>query len=115
MEGGEKFLLLENDIKPYKKILSQASDVVMDENVSKYPIFVFHQQEVEIGIALIETNSSSFKWNVNVSTLEEFVSKGIVFEGKIDEFRQNYKDPDVFLCIFSLSELGAQFLYVPRH
>lgn len=115
MEGADKFLQLENELKPYRKILSKASEVVLDENVSKYPIFVVHQQEVAMGIPLIESDGKQFKWSVNVSTLEEFVTKGIIFEDKIDEFRKNYKDPEEFLCFFSLSELGAQFLYLPKH
>lgn len=114
MEGADKFLQLENELKPYRKILGKASEVVLDENVSKYPIFVVHQQEVAMGIPLIEADGKQFKWSVNVSTLEEFVTKGIIFEDKIDEFRKNYKDPEEFLCFFSLSELGAQFLYLPK-
>lgn len=114
MEGADKFLMLEHELKPYRKVLGRASEVVLDENVSNYPIFVVHQQEVEIGIPLLEPNGKDMKWSVNISTLEEFVAKGIIFEDKVDEFRKNYKDPEVFLCLFSLSELGAQFLYIPK-
>jgi hypothetical protein len=115
MEGADKFLMLEYELKAYKKILGKASEVVLDENVSKYPIFILHQQEVSMGIPLIEADGKQFKWSVNVSTLEEFVTKGIIFEDKLDEFRQHYKDPELFLCLFSLSELGAQFLYIPKN
>jgi hypothetical protein len=114
MEGADKFLMLEYELKPYRKILAQAAEVVLDENVSKYPIFVVHQQEVAMGIPLIEADRKNYKWSVNVSTLEEFVTKGIIFEDKIDDFRKNYKNPELFLCIFSLSDLGAQFLYIPK-
>ena len=48
----DKFLELERQLTPYKKILSQASDVILDENVSKYPIFIVHQQELEMGVSL---------------------------------------------------------------
>lgn len=114
MSKTEKFLQLEMELKPYRKILAQAADVVLDQHVSKYPIFVVHQQEVEMGIPLIEGGTETMKWSINVSTLEEFVVKGIVFEDKIDEFRQSYKDAENQLCFFALSELGAQFLFMPR-
>jgi hypothetical protein len=115
MEENEKFLMLEYQIRPYKKILAQAAEVVIDENVSKYPIFIIHQQELEMGLPLIESDGKNHKWSVNISTLEEFVTKGIIFEDKIDEFRQNYKNPELYLCLFSLSELGAQFLFIPKN
>jgi hypothetical protein len=108
-----KFLLLEQQIQPYKKILGQAADVILDEDVSKYPIFVLHQQEVEMGVALIEAGSK-FAWSVNASTLEEFVTKDLIFNEKVNDFRATYKDPQVYLCLFVLSELGAQFIFINR-
>lgn len=109
----EKFLVLEKEITPYKKLLAQASDVILNEKVSKYPIFIIHQQEIEMGIPLIEAGQA-FKWSVNASTLEEFVSKNIVFEEKVKDFISEFKDPEEHFCLFVLSELGAQFIFVPR-
>jgi hypothetical protein len=48
----ETYLSLQEELKPYVKMLGQASDVIRDQDVSKYPIFVIHQQEVEIGLPL---------------------------------------------------------------
>ncbi|MBK8517809.1 MAG: hypothetical protein IPL55_16445 [Saprospiraceae bacterium] len=109
----DQFLELEKELQPYKKILSQASDVILNENVSKYPIFIIHQQELEMGVSLIDAGSR-FKWSVNASTLEEFVSKELIFMDKASDFISTYKDPDVHLCLFVLSELGAQFIFIPR-
>ena len=41
----EKFLRLEEQLKPYIKMMSQAADTIIVQEVSKYPIFVVHQQE----------------------------------------------------------------------
>lgn len=108
-----RFLDLEKELTPYKKILAQASDVILDEGVSKYPIFVTHQQEINMGVLLVEANEK-FHWSVNASTLEEFVTKEIIFHEKAQEFISTYKDPEHFLCLFVLSELGAQFVFLPR-
>jgi hypothetical protein len=113
MEITSKFLKLEQEIIPYKKILAQASDVILNENVSKYPIFIVHQQEIEMGVLLVEAGQN-FKWTINASTLEEFVSKEIVFMEKVQDFISTFKDPDLFICLFVLSELGAQFIFIPR-
>jgi hypothetical protein len=113
MSDLDKFLHLETQIQPYKKILAQAADVILDEQVSKYPIFVVHQQELEMGVALIEAGSQ-LPWSVNASTLEEFVTKELIFNDKAQDFIAAYKDPETNLCLFVLSELGAQFIFVPR-
>jgi hypothetical protein len=114
MNETEKFLKLEQELKPYIPLLGQAADVIINENVSKYPIFVVHQQELAMGIALIEANPPRMYWSVNASTLEEFVTKNLVFEEKIKDFMSTYKNPETHLCLFVLSELGAQFIFIPR-
>lgn len=109
----DKFLELERQLIPYKKILSQASDVILDENVSKYPIFIVHQQELEMGVSLVEAGNT-FIWSINASTLEEFVTKELIFMDKAQDFISTYKDPEIHLCLFVISELGAQFVFIPR-
>lgn len=109
----DKFFVLQNELNPYKKILAQAADVILDEQVSKYPIFIIHQQELDMGVALIEANEKT-KWSVNASTLEEFVTKELIFMERANDFIATYKDPEQFLCLFALSELGAQFIFMPR-
>jgi hypothetical protein len=113
MNEAEQFIILEKQLQPYIKILAQAADVIMDQHVSKYPIFVVHQQEISIGIELIEAGKE-FNWSVNASTLEEFVTKNIIFMDKSQEFISSYKNPENYLCLFVLSELGAQFIYLHR-
>ena len=113
MSDIDKFLELQKQLQPYKKILAQAADVILDENVSKYPIFIIHQQEVHMGVSLIEA-SKNINWSVNASTLEEFVTKELIFMDKAQDFIATYKDPELNLCLFVLSELGAQFIFIPR-
>ena len=113
MASVDQFLALQQQLQPYKKILAQAADVILDENVSKYPIFIVHQQELHMGVSLIEAGDK-FKWSVNASTLEEFVTKELIFMDKAQDFIATYKDPEINLCLFVLSELGAQFIFVPR-
>ncbi len=109
----DQFMALEHQLRPYKNVLAQAADVILDQHVSKYPIFVVHQQEVAIGIELIAAGKA-MPWAVNASTLEEFVTKNIIFMEKSQEFIASYKNPEENLCLFVLSELGAQFIYLPR-
>lgn len=110
----EKFLKLETQLKPYIKMMGEACDTIVTQEVSKYPVMVVHQQEVNIGIPLIDKETNKTEWSIHASTLEEFVSKQIVFEEKVDEFITNYKSVDDHICVFILSELGAQFIFLPR-
>ena len=104
---------LEDELIPFKRMMAQASDTIIDQEVSKYPIFVVHQHEVEIGVALVVASDAN-TWNVQASSLEEFVSKQIVETEKVDSFIEVYKDPKDFFCLFVLSELGANFIFLPR-
>jgi putative methionine-R-sulfoxide reductase with GAF domain len=110
----ETYLNLQAELAVYSNAMAQAGDIIREQDVSKYPIMVIHQNEVEIGIPIVEKEKQGGNWNINASTLEEFVTKNIVFNEKVEEFIQNYKNPDIHICMFILSELGANFIYLPR-
>ncbi len=112
MDERKKYLQMQIELAPLKQTMGQAADTIMDKEVSDYPIFVVHKQEVELGIPLFESQPG--QWSVHASSLEEFVSKQLIFPEKIEDFKASYKDPEVYLCLFVLSDLGAQFIYVPR-
>lgn len=114
MSESLKFRLLESELRLYGPALGNAADTVMDQEVSKYPIFVAHQQTVDMGIPLFDREKVSGNWSINVSTLEEFVTKQIIATDKVEEFKKVFKDPQKEICIFVLSELGANFIYIPR-
>jgi len=114
MSKVEPFLKLQQELDKYRKLMSQAADVIMEKDVSNYPIFVAHQQEMELGMVIYDKEKNGGQWSIHASTIEEFVSKQIVFEAKVPEFKKNYKDPKEHICVFILSELGAQFAFLPR-
>lgn len=107
-----KYIQLEEELSPFKKTMARASDTILDQEVSKYPIFVVHQHELEIGVLLVSASEAS-AWSIHASTLEEFVSKQIVEMEKVDDFREVFKDPKEYFCLFVLSELGANFIFLP--
>ena len=97
------------------KMLQEAADTILNEGVSQYPIFIAHKNEVEsIGIALADKDKVKGNWSINASTMEQFTSKGLISVEKVDSFKTIYKDPKKFICIFTLSEMGADFIFLPR-
>ena len=110
----QKYLQLKEEIDMYIPMMQEAADTVIDQDISKYPIFVFHKQEIAVGIHLVNQKKVQGNWSVNLSTMEEFVSKQLIAEENINAFREKYKDPETHFCLFILSELGADFIFIPR-
>lgn len=94
--------------------MGQAADAIIEKEVSNYPILVVHQQHVELGVAVVDRAKMAGKWSINASTLEEFVMKNVIESDKLEDFQSIYKDPVEQLCLFVLSELGAQFVFLKR-
>ncbi len=114
MDATQHFELLEKELKPYKNLLGKAADSIMDENVSSYPIFVFHNGQAEIGIPLLKEDVRVGEWLINASTLEEFVARQIIETDKLDDFKNIYKNPKEHICMFFIDKLGATFAFMPR-
>jgi len=113
MTTEEQHKKLEYELSPYKSFLSKTSDAVLDQDVSQYPIFVVHQQGINVGIPL-ETDHIEGDWLVNASSLEEFATKQLIESSRIDDFKAVYKNPKSFLCLFVVVEGSANFIFIPR-
>ncbi len=112
MSSTERLFLVEKELKQYLPILNQASASILDNEISKYPIFVVHKEEIKVGINIIDRITTTANWSIEASTLEEFVVKNLIHQSKVEEFRKTYKDPKEFVCIFLISDMGAQFIFM---
>ena len=90
MNSSSAYKNLASEIQPYKALLAKASDSILDQEITKYPIFVLHQHDIEVGIPITKDDSL---WKIHASSLEEFVSKQIIEQNKIDSFRTIFKSP----------------------
>ena len=113
IKSTEKLFLIEQSIKKFLPIINKAADAMRESDMSQYPIFIMHKQVISLGLSLIERSPNS-EWAINVSNLEEFVSKQLIFANKAQEFKDTYKDPKLYNCFFVLSDLGAQFLFLAK-
>ena len=106
---------LQTELKPYFKLLGDAAETILDQDISKYPIFVVHKfEELELGIPLLQRAEPQIGWSVQASTLEELATKRLIEMSKVDHFREVYKDPREYLCLFVLMDGGANFVFLPR-
>jgi len=114
MAAPEQFEQLREEMKPYAKALAQAAVIILEQDISSFPVFVVHQHTLDIGINIVDKEKVEGNWSVNASTLEEFVTKQIIAPEKVDDFKLVYKNHEDELCLFVLSELGANFIFLPR-
>lgn len=103
---------LETELILYSDSIKEVAEDIIEE-LSKYPIFVAHQHEARIGELIIDKEELATEWNIHASTLEEFIEKGIVKAEKEEFFKQNYKDPNLYICVFVMVPEGANFVFYP--
>ncbi len=108
----EKYKAIQDILEPNLKLMETTSEALRNQNISNYPIFVLSKLEIEMGVTLVP-KSKDKGWWLHASTLEEFATKQIIRPERINNFRDIYKDPNLFHCIFVLSDLGPQFIFIP--
>lgn len=88
------------DVHRYRGLMQEAFQRVIGEGVSKYPVFVFHQKDVEVGLPIVDRHTTAGNWSVHISTLEEFYIKGIIVVGQIEEIKAKITgDPPQYCCL----------------
>ena len=110
----EEYQNLQAEITPYIKMMGQASDSIRNQDISRYPIFILHKIQLPFGLPLVDREKLGGKWSVHASTLEEFSTKQLIEEHKVDDFRAVYKDPKLYLCLFIIQGETANFIFIPR-
>ena len=111
----EIYKSLHDDLEICRDYIRQISAGMIKGDVTKYPIFVALRAEndVDLGLPIVNRSDFDISWNFNASHLEEFVSKGIVISEKAREFIKAYKNPAEFMCVFVAEEEVASFVFMP--
>jgi len=104
---------LEKDIRFYNNSIKEVAIEILDDKVSEYPIFVAHQNIIELGEMILNKEDFDKDWSINASILEEFIEKGLVLKDKASEFKRVFKDPKKNICIFLVTEEFAKFIFIP--
>jgi hypothetical protein len=83
------------------------------KNGFEYPIFPICKEDLGVGQLLLHRSEIALQWNYNVSLLDEFVQRKLITEENIKVFKENYKNPDEFCCLFVIDKEFMNFVYVP--
>lgn len=103
----------QNHYNRFRILLAEAQEVVLDSEVSEFPVFVFSKSKPELGVKLYDSTDVEQDWYVHATSLEELVAKNIVDTERITEFKEVYKDPKSYFCILLLDGETAQFAFPP--
>ena len=101
-------------IQHYHALMAEAFEGVINEGVSKYPVFIFHQQEVTVGLPIADRHQIAGDWSVNISTLEEFYIKGLVTIEQVEVIKLKITGGHPQYCCLVLSETQGNMIFLPR-
>lgn len=104
---------LKKDLETYNDAIKEVAEDIIRENFSKYPVFVAHQHEVALGEEILNKDDLGTQWTINATTMEELEDVGVIKADRTDDFIENYKSPKKFMCIFLITELGGNFVFMP--
>ena len=98
----------------YQQLMQEAFEGVINEDVSRYPVFIFHQQEMNVGLPIVDRDQIGGEWSVNISTLEEFYIKGIVTIEQVEEIKSKIIGQPPQYCCMVLFEGKGSLIFVDR-
>ena len=111
--NGKYLGTISQDFVKIADTLKEASYQIRKRGFSEYPIFPVCKIKQPVGQLLIDTNLSDTLWNYSASFFDEFVQRELVMKDKEDAFKEIYKDPDEFCCLFIIDEEFTNFLFIP--
>jgi hypothetical protein len=113
-EATEKLVQLKAELEAYNLLFEKTLTAILKTDERAFPIFALHQQTMALGVPIWEKEEKGGHWNIYLSSMREFIKKGLIRMDRIDEFQSLYQQKDKHYCLFVLSELGAQFIFLPR-
>jgi hypothetical protein len=102
------------EINQYHGLMQEAFEGVINEGVSNYPVFIFHQQEVNVGLPIADRHDIAGEWSVNISTLEEFYIKGLVVMEQVEEIKAKIIGQPPQYCCLVLAEGKGSLIFLAR-
>jgi hypothetical protein len=93
--------------------LKDASYQIRKRGFSENPVFVITNEEVDLGVLLIGSTEMTNRYNYRASYMQEFIDRKLIGEESVDLFKENYKNPEEYCCLFALIGDFSGFIFVP--
>jgi hypothetical protein len=109
----EDFVLVADAVK-------EASYAMRQRGITNHPIFPICKTDQPVGALFIhyqeqreDLDPKPRQWSYYVSFLDEFVQRGLVPEDGIEAFKEAYRDPDEYCCLFVIDPELTHFVFIP--
>jgi phage pi2 protein 07 len=94
--------------------LKEASYQIRKRGFSDYPIFVVSNSgDIELGALLFASTELTNRYTYRASMMQEFVDRKLIGEESEEAFKESYKDPEEYCCLFALIGDFSGFVFVP--
>lgn len=93
--------------------IKEASYQIRTRGFSDYPVFPIAKTDQPIGRILYKKEEAKTEWDYYITYIDEFVQRKIIDEEGLERFKNTYKDPDEFCCLFVVDKEFTNFLFVP--
>ena len=94
-------------------LLKESAYQIKKRGFSDFPIFPISQNPSPVGQLLYEKEVMKTRWDYYVTYLDEFLQRNLIDADMEEEFKQNYKDPEEFCCLFVIEEQFTNFVFIP--
>ena len=111
--SGKYLGTITKDFVKVSNTLKEASYQLRKRQISDYPIFPVCKIDQPIGQLLMSKMQAKGDWNVYFSMLEEFQQRKLIDDDKEEGFKQTFKDPEEFCCLFVVDAHFTNFVYIP--
>ena len=111
--SGKYLGTITSDFVKISDVLKDASYQIRSRKFSDYPIFPISKEIQPIGKIFIGKAEKNLDWNYFITSLDEFVQRTLIGEEAVEDFKNAYKDPDEFCCLFVMDGAFTRFVFIP--
>ncbi len=115
MAKRDNLFSIEKVIETHGEQFLQIRTLLLDQEVSNYPILIFQKpSQTILGRRILDQSQNNEKWNVFITHLEELYLKKVILEDKLADFQFQYKNNHDKYCILLIeNEEEYSFLFTP--
>ena len=113
MDAKELLTDVKNTLDFFNDSIKEVSLDIINNKISEYPVFIAHEDRINLGEFLFDKEEFDMNWHISVTTLEQLVELDIVKNERQGDFKKVYKPPTTHICLLLISEKGANFIFKP--
>ena len=111
--SGKYLGTISKDFVLVSDIIKDAAYQIKVNHISDYPIFPISKVQLPIGQLLVGQHDLALEWNYYASFLNEFLERGLIDIDNLEFFKQTYKNPEEFCCLFVVDVAFTNFVFIP--